>query len=176
MSWCGELEPIPHSQKVVSAPALEFEITTEVGAPPSTVWAHATSMAGIQRELRPLVTMTFPAWASALTPETVKLGERLFRSWILLFGVVPVEYDDLTLVALEPGRRFLEESRTLTQRVWRHERIVEPCRGGSRLTDRLRLTPRLALFGGLQVGVVRMLFRHRHRNLARLFGAVTVDC
>ena len=64
----------------------------------------------------------------------------LGRSWILLGGVLPVDYDDLCLAELEPGRRFLERSRTLAFRVWQHERVVEPEGAGAcGVTDRARL-------------------------------------
>ena len=52
----------------------------------------------------------------------MRLGERLFRSWILLFGVLPIDYDDITLVSIEPGRGFHERSSMLSMRVWEHER------------------------------------------------------
>jgi hypothetical protein len=159
----------PSSRESLSG--LTFQIATDLPAAAPTVWAHATSLAGIQRELSPLCRMTFPPAVAKLTPETVVLGRRLFRSWILLFGVIPVEYDDLTIVELEPGRRFLERSATLTQRVWQHERIVEPTAGGCTVTDRLTLTPRIPGLQRLQVAVVRALFRTRHRNLRRLFTA-----
>ena len=68
------------------------------------------------------------------------LGERIFRSWVLLFGVLPIDYDDLTLIALEPGRGFHERSRMLSMRVWEHERTLEPDgEGGCRVRDRLSL-------------------------------------
>lgn len=147
-----------------------FEIATDLAATAAVVWAHATSMPDIQRELRPLLRMTYPRAAAELTPATVPLGRRAFRSWILLFGAVPVEYDDLTIIVLEPGR-FLERSAMFSQRVWQHERLVTPRAGGCTVTDRLALTPRLAVAEGLQLAIVRLLFRHRHRNLRRLFGA-----
>ena len=40
--------------------------------------------------------------------------------------MIPIDYDDLTLVALEPGRGFHERSRMLSMRVWEHERTLEP--------------------------------------------------
>ena len=52
--------------------------------------------------------------------------------------MLPVDYDDLCLAELEPGRRFLERSRTLTFAVWQHERVIEPeGEGACRVTDRL---------------------------------------
>ena len=49
--------------------------------------------------------MTIPKGIDALTPATVTLGEPIGRSWILLFGVLPIDYDDITLVELEDGHR-----------------------------------------------------------------------
>lgn len=147
-----------------------FEITTVLRAPPEAVWARASSVEGIRDELRPLADMTFPASIEALNEATVPLGERLCRSWILLFGVLPVEYDDVTLVELEPGRRFLERSQMLTLREWRHERIVEPHPDGSTMTDRLSWDARLPLPDALVRSIVATLFRHRHRRLAAYWG------
>lgn len=116
--------------------------SSELRAPADVVWRHAISPQGVNREFRPWLRMTFPANAGDFT-ETWQPGQRLFRSWILLFGVLPVEYDDLAFAEIEPGRRFLERSTMLTQRVWEHERIVEPTPGGCRVTDRVRFVPRL---------------------------------
>ena len=115
--------------------------------------------------------MTFPSDVADLTAAW-QPGKRLFRSWILLAGVVPVEYDDLALEAVEPGRRFLERSTLLTQRVWEHERRIEPAAPGCRLTDRIRFTPRWAVLSAAHGAVFEAVFRWRHRRLRRLFGEV----
>jgi len=47
----------------------------------------------------------------------IPLGRAVFRSWVLLLGLVPVEFDDFTLLELEPGRGFDECARLLTMRV-----------------------------------------------------------
>ena len=83
--------------------------------------------------------------------------------------MLPFEYDDITLVELEPGRRFLERSPMLSQRSWQHERIVEPAEGGSRVTDRIRMEPRLGLPAAPLRPVFRAVFRHRHRRLRAWF-------
>ncbi len=111
-------------------------------ADPAQVWEHATSPSGVNRELRPLLRMTFPAGTTDLTAGW-QPGERQFRSWILLLGLIPVEYDDLVFEEVEPERRFLERSTLLSQRVWEHERTVEAVEGGCRITDRVRFEPRL---------------------------------
>jgi hypothetical protein len=82
--------------------------------------------------------MTVPRNLRGMTIEDAPIGEVAGRSWLLMLGFIPVEYDDLRLVEFEPGRRFLERSTMLTLRLWQHERIIEPDGdGGSRVTDRL---------------------------------------
>ena len=58
----------------------------------------------------------------------------------------------------------------LTQTLWSHERIVEPLAGGCRVSDRLRWRGRIRLLGVMYRIVVPLVFRHRHRRLARRFG------
>jgi ligand-binding SRPBCC domain-containing protein len=147
-----------------------FEVSSLVPAPPRRVWARVITPEGINHELRPWMRMTVPRGLESLDPESVRLGEPLGRSWILLFGLLPFEYDDITLVELEPGHHFLERSPMLTQRSWEHERIVEPRQGGSRVTDRVRMEPRLGLPAAPLAPLFRAVFRHRHRRLRAWFG------
>jgi ligand-binding SRPBCC domain-containing protein len=142
-----------------------------LAAPPETVWARVSTFEGVNDELMPLMRMTAPARVRALDPSQVVLGERIFRSWVLLFGVIPIDYDDLTLISLEPGRGFHERSRMLSMRVWEHERWLEPDGDlGCRIRDRLTFEPRLPGAGPLLERFIRMTFRHRHRRLRRRFG------
>jgi hypothetical protein len=148
-----------------------------VPADAAAVWAHAVTEEGINDELRPLLRMTMPRALRGKTIDEIEVGEQLGRSWILLGGLVPVDYDDLCLAELEPGRRFLERSRTLSFTVWQHERTVEPDGDGAcRVTDRLGFELRSAVawipgMARLARAVVGALFRHRHRRLLRRHGA-----
>lgn len=157
-----------------------LEQSSRLPAPAADVWARAVTEPGINDELRPLLRMTFPRRLRGLTIDEVEVGVPLGRSWILLGGLVPVDYDDLSLAELEPGRRFLERSRTLSFAVWQHERIVEPDgEGACRVTDRLGFEFRPAIAwmpgsAGLARAVVAALFRHRHRRLIRHYGARTI--
>jgi ligand-binding SRPBCC domain-containing protein len=141
-----------------------------VPASPDTVWGRVSTFEGINDELGPVLRMTAPARVRALEPSEVVLGERIFRSWVLLFGVLPIDYDDLTLVSLEPGRGFHERSRMLSMRVWEHERTLEPDGAGCLVRDRLSFEPRLPGMGSLLERIVRATFRHRHSRLRRHFG------
>ena len=146
------------------------EQESRLAASADAVWAHVSTFEGVNYELRPLMRMTAPAHIRGLEPSDVVLGERLFRSWVLLFGVLPIDYDDLTLVAIEPGRGFQERSRMMSMRVWEHDRSLEPDGTGCVVRDRLGFEPRVPGMGPLPERVVRALFRHRHRRLRRRFG------
>jgi ligand-binding SRPBCC domain-containing protein len=151
-----------------SRPA-EFEVSSLIPAPTQEVWERIITSEGINHELRPWMRMTVPSGIERLEPESVELGKRIGRSWVLLLGVLPFEYDDITLVELEPGRRFLERSPMLSQRSWQHERIVEPAEGGSRIIDRVRMEPRLGMPAAPLRPVFRAVFRHRHKRLRAWF-------
>jgi hypothetical protein len=145
----------------------DVEQTSTVPAPAAVVWERATSPEGINHELLPILRMTMPRGLRDATIDDVAIGEPLGRAWILLFGFLPVDYDDLSLAELEPGRRFLERSSMLSMRVWQHERIVEPLdQATCRLTDRLTLEPRIPGTRGLARRIVTFLFRRRHRRMA----------
>jgi hypothetical protein len=145
------------------------ERSSLVSAPATNVWARATTPEGINDEFRPWLTMSLPRGAEGITLDTVQLGTPVGRCWIRLFGVLPVDYDDLTIVELESGRRFLERSRLFSAPQWQHERIVEPVDATScRVADRLTFTPRRG-FGLLGPSIVRLVFWHRHRRIQRHF-------
>ncbi len=105
-----------------------------------------------------------------MSTQEVPLGVRLFRSWLLVLGVLPVDFDDLVLIEVLPGRGFHERSSMLSMRTWEHERWIERADGGCDLHDRLTFEPRIAGTGPLLRMVVRHVFEHRHRRLRRRFG------
>jgi hypothetical protein len=147
----------------------EFSISSALGASSDDVWQHAISPAGVNRELFPLLRMTFPTDTGVLT-EGWRPGKRMFRSWLLLAGILPLDYDDVTFIEVEPGRRFLERSPLLSQRVWEHERTIDSVPGGCQLTDRLRFFFNDTATTEIYTLVFKAVFRLRHRNLKRAFG------
>ena len=146
-----------------------IERSSLVSAPAADVWARVVTPEGINDEFWPWLTMSMPKSASDMSIDTLELGKPVGRSWIRLFGVLPVDYDDLTIVDVEPGRRFLEQSRLFSAPQWQHERIVEPVDAAvSRITDRLTFTPRRG-FGLLGPRMIQLIFWYRHRRLVRYF-------
>jgi ligand-binding SRPBCC domain-containing protein len=134
------------------------------------VWARVTTARGINDELRPLLRMTAPASLRREGLAHVELGRRICRSFVLLLGVLPVDYDDVTLVRLDPPAGFLERSRMLSQRVWEHERTLEEVAEGCVLSDRVRYEPRLPVPDRALRALYAAVFRRRHRRLRRHFG------
>jgi ligand-binding SRPBCC domain-containing protein len=149
----------------------EIWVTSHLEAPPEVVWDRITTQDGVNDEMRPFLRMRFPAGTEGLDPDSIELGRPVGRCWLLLFGLVPFDYDDLTLVRLEPGRGFLERSRMLSQQLWEHQRALEPSgSGGCLITDRVLWQPRLGLPGAPLRPLIRWFFRHRHKRLRRRFG------
>ena len=165
-------------------PHLTLTLTTHLAASADEVWAHASGMDGVNAELRPWVRMTVPAAVRGGRITDVEPGVEAFTSTLLALGVLPFDRHHLTIERVhERGaeRGFDEESWTWLQRRWRHERRVAPLprpdgdtadgrAPGCVVTDRLTISPRLAP-AFLVRPLVRALFRHRHRQLIRLFGS-----
>jgi len=151
--------------------------TTRLAAPAVEVWERASTLEGVNAELRPILRMTAPRDMRGATLADLEEGVPAGRSWIFLGGVLPVDYDDLCLAEIEPPRRFLERSTMLSMSSWQHERIVEPLDAAScAITDVLtwELRPPMARLPGvarLSERIVAALFRHRHRRLAAMHGS-----
>ena len=107
--------------------------------------------------------MSTPKGITSLSDIQFISGKRLFRSVIYLFGFLPVDYSDLTLLELSDGFGFVEQSPMGSMRVWRHERRIQPLSSGCRVTDTLTFEPRFA--ASLSARLVKKLFTHRHKVL-----------
>ena len=155
-----------------------IQLTSEIGASPQVVWDRATSMEGIRDEMWPWLRMTIPrgldavSFAQRLSDGRAELPASLGRSWILLFRVLPVDWDDIVLNEIEPGRRFVEQSTMASMQSWRHERIVSAHADPQRSTvkDRVTFVPRRLVPRVLARTIVQALFRHRHARLIQHHG------
>ena len=154
---------------------MEVVTTSTVPALAEEVWRRVVTPEGINHELWPWMRMHMPRSLRGKTIDDIEAGQRLGRCWLLLFGVIPFDYDDLALAELGPGFRFLERSTMLSMRRWVHERTVDPM--GERaceVTDRVAVEPRrgMALLPGserLTQATLTRMFAHRHRRLVAWF-------
>ncbi|MBK8904939.1 MAG: hypothetical protein IPM53_27415 [Anaerolineaceae bacterium] len=153
--------------------AISLRFESKLHASAARVWQWITSIEGITAEMRPYLRMTVPKGVRSLNDVAIKPGVCLFRSYVFLFGVLPVDYSDMTLVELDPGQGFVEQSPMGSMKLWRHERRIVPCPDDPSavlLVDQLTFRPRIAqrLVGWF----ISQVFAHRHKVLrANLDGA-----
>jgi ligand-binding SRPBCC domain-containing protein len=150
--------------------SLKFE--SKLSVPRERIWDWITSKQGIATELWPYLRMSVPKGLRSIVDVDVKPGTPLFRSRVWLFGIVPIDRMDLTLIELDRGHGFVEQSPTQSMSLWRHERRilqhpVEP--SAVVLVDRLTFCPRRA--GSLVGWFLKRVFEHRHAVLRARFGA-----
>lgn len=148
----------------------QARFTSNLKADQEELWQWITSVKGISEEMSPLLRMTVPPGVTNLESLTFEIGQPMFRSWLLLFKVIPFDYSDFALEEIDPAVGFVEKSRMGSMRLWKHARHISPCENGHTLTDELSFEPRLA--GWLTNKIVIFFFEHRHRQLKRRFGSV----
>jgi hypothetical protein len=150
--------------------SLFFE--SRLAASAEVVWAQVCRMPGVNFELMPLMRMSYPADRASLDDGAlVNPGDTVFNSWLMLFGVIPIDRHALAFDRVMPGVGFDERSHSWLQREWIHRRRVEPIGSSAcRVTDELVVSPRVALAAPIAKLIVRTLFTHRHRRLRARFG------
>lgn len=151
-----------------------IEVSSRLDAPPDQVWERIATAEGINDELRPWMRMTVPGGGD-INLDSIEVGKPIGRSWVLLLGLIPIDYDEINVVELDRGRGFVERSRMLSQRAWEHVRSIEPVPGGSVITDSVAWEPRLPVPARFLRPLFGAIFRHRHRRLRRRFGGSSVS-
>jgi len=151
--------------------SLSFE--TEVSVTPEAAWAWITSFEGISKEMSPFLHMSVPKGVKDISSVTLEPGVPMFRSWITLFGVLPIDYSDLTLLMLNPGVGFVEQSPMGSMKLWRHERQIVALDAGCKITDTLTFEPRFASW--FVSRFVQAFFTHRHKMLAKHLGVYAAN-
>jgi len=154
--------------------AIELRFASVLAAPLDVVWERASAIRGANDELWPLAKMTFPLRLDRRTPPEQVVG-RHFRSWMLAFGVVPVDRRTMQIEVFEEGR-FRECSTSWLQGRMCHERAaVAAGHGSTVLTDTLVLESRGRLVDALLRTSITLTFRRRHRRLRRHFDQAAAE-
>lgn len=151
---------------------VELDFESRLAAPPEKIWAQVSTMSGVNRELMPLLRMTYPPQAQSLEAAGNPVGDKLFYSWLLAGGLLPIDRHHLGIERIYPGAGFDERSSSWTQRLWIHRRRVLPLAGGARLTDELRFEPRIGFMAPVLRRFITLIFQHRHRVLRCDFGVL----
>jgi hypothetical protein len=162
---------------------VELEFVTLVPSSRELVWSGVSTFYGVNQEFFPLLRMTCPFPDLRLT-SAMATGLPLFRSWLLLFGVLPIEFDLLCITSVSESHSFTEKSSMALISEWNHHRSLEDeeeqenedktemqdgSRRGTIIRDRLSFTPRIPGSGFILSLIVRSLFSYRHMRLRRLY-------
>lgn len=107
-------------------------------------------------------------FARSLADIELKPGVRMFRSYVFLGGILPIDFSDMTLIDLTPGVGFVEESPMGSMKRWQHARRIETREDGVALVDELTFEPRVA--SRLVGAFIERVFRHRHEVLRAHLG------
>jgi len=83
------------------------KFTSELKASKSEVWKWMTSLEGISKEMSPLMVMTAPANVKSIESVVFEPGKPIFRSWLLLFKVLPFDYSNFTLERVDVDTGFV---------------------------------------------------------------------
>ncbi len=142
--------------------------TSDLPVPPEAVLS-TLDMEGVNDELAPFVQMTAPDPWNHMPIAEWRTGSLLFKSWILLFGFLPIDRHSFMLESVEPGKGFQEASSSWMNKTWRHYRSVEETTSGCRVTDSIEYEPRVPLLSGLQKFIIERIFDNRHKNLKKAF-------
>jgi len=150
---------------------IEVEFVSELEAPLALVWDRVVRVSGANDELWPFAKMTRPAFEDRLTaPEPGTLPP--FRTWFLLFGLVPVARRSMHLEVVAEGR-FVETSTSWLTGTSRHERVATTTADGTTvLADRLTIESRGKVMDAVMRAGITTTFRRRHRRLQRHFRAI----
>jgi hypothetical protein len=153
----------------MSTSTLRFSRASDLAVDVDVILATLT-LGGVNAELWPLVRMTAPAAFTQRPLQEWPEGQHLFNSWILLFGILPVDRHAFFLQSVVPGKGFVETSSSTLNALWQHERTIVPITAGCRVTDIVEYRCRLPLLGFLLKPLYQLVFWCRHRYLRSRYG------
>ncbi|MBC54241.1 MAG: hypothetical protein CMQ34_10465 [Gammaproteobacteria bacterium] len=143
---------------------MKFEVSSNLKISPEDVDGLLT-MKGVNTELSPLIRMTAPSeWLSKPVFEW-PTGKVLFSSWILLFGIFPIDRHTFFFQSIDRQRGFAEASSSLTNKLWHHRRDIRRTGASWRVTDTVEFQCRLPGLEYVLAPVYGFIFKHRHQVL-----------
>lgn len=148
---------------------MKFKVSSNLKISPEDV-RGLLAMKGVNKELSPLIRMTAPSeWASRPIFEW-PTGKVLFSSWVLLFGIFPIDRHTFFFQSIDRQRGFAEASSSLINKLWHHRRDIARNGGSCRVTDTIEFQCRLPVLAYVLAPVYRFIFKHRHQVLRSYYG------
>ena len=151
--------------------AFQFTQKSTLTTSPEKLWTDITQFKNINYELMPFARMTCPKHLNTLAPDTIPLDTPLFKSIILLLGIIPIDLHCLQISQFKPQQGFWENSSSMMHRTWQHTRTLTPINEhNTQISDTLLFEPRLPFVGYLLLPIYKMVFENRHQKLIRKYG------
>lgn len=151
---------------------VKFQVSSDLNISPEEVGGLLT-IKGVNLELSPLIRMTVPPRWSGQEIFEWPTGRKLFSSWILLFGIMPIDRHTFYFQSIDRQRGFVEESSSLINKMWHHCRDIDFDGSSCRVTDTVEFQCRLPLLAYTLAPIYRFVFRHRHKVLRSYHGGST---
>jgi hypothetical protein len=146
-----------------------FTFSSKLPVPAEQVLA-TLNMVGVNAELYPLVKMTAPNCFAECSILGWPQRQQLFKSWVLLFGIVPIDHHSFYFDTINPEEGFSESSSSTTNAIWSHERKITPQPTGCCVIDTVRYKSRLPFIDVILKPAYKLVFWRRHQNLRSKYG------
>jgi hypothetical protein len=148
----------------------EFTIKSDLAIEASAFWS-AASLRSVNWELAPIVSMTSPKEWQNSPICSWEGGADLFKSWILLFGLIPIDRHSFRLRHAPDGFGFDECSSSWINKEWNHRRTILAHDRGCTVSDQVAFVSRIPLASGWLMPIYKFAFWHRHRRLRKRYAA-----
>ncbi len=145
-----------------------FKVQSSILLNCSDVWNIITTMEQVNNELYPFARMTYPINKNHFCKLIETPNKKIFTSWILLFGFLPIDIHFFKLEKLEEGKAFYENSSSIMHKYWKHTRLLIAENKNTILIDEVHFSPRVPLLGAILFPIYKKIFSNRHRQLMQL--------
>lgn len=143
-------------------PSFELEVSLPVDA--NALSEALLTMNGVNFELGPWLRMSAPAeWGTKPIYEWPTQAP-IFTSRIFFLGFIPIDLHRFRFISVGTSG-FEESSSALLNRVWAHQRSIQPYAEGSKVIDQVSYEPKSKLLGRILKPIYRATFAHRHKRL-----------
>ena len=141
-----------------------FEMETQLPVSSNELAHDTLKMSGVNYELGPLLKMSAPDFWQSKSITEWPTNQNLFSSNILLLGLIPIDRHFFNFKTID-SFGFKENSKSLMNSLWSHERLIKSVGSGSVIKDVIIYKSKLGILGNLFMPIYKAIFKHRHSRL-----------
>lgn len=148
-----------------------FEIVSVLEVKADRLAKDVLTMEGVNYELSPWLQMSAPEEWQTKPIKHWPINREIFKSWIRLFGFIPVDLHVFKLI--ETSEKGIKEcSSSIINKYWKHDRTILKLDAVSTVRDSLEFHPRLYFLRFILKPLYKSVFIHRHYRLKQKYGIV----